>query len=263
MTLKFCSLASGSSGNCQYIESENTRLLVDAGLSGKRIQNALNYIDVEPGTIQGILVTHEHIDHIKGVGILSRRFDIPIYANINTWKAMEHKLGKIADANRIVIKTEESFMINDISVTAFGTYHDAEEPVGYVFEKSGRKISLLTDTGTVCSRIRDRIQGSHLMLLESNHDLDMLINGPYPWHLKNRVKGDLGHLSNVTCGELISAVHQEECIYLLAHLSKENNTPETALRTVKNIVVEQGINLEEEAFIEMTYRDMPSKVFCI
>ncbi|WP_105617127.1 MBL fold metallo-hydrolase [Vallitalea okinawensis] len=261
MTLNFCSLASGSSGNCQFVETDHIRLLVDAGLSGKRIQNALLSIDVEPSSINGILVTHEHSDHTQGVGILSRRFNIPVYANQNTWRAMRNKLGKIAEENIKIINTEESFVLEDLQVTAFATYHDAEEPVGYVFEKAGKKISLLTDTGSVCSRIREKVQGSLLMLIESNHDVDMLKNGGYPWHLKKRILSDIGHLSNDSCGKLICDIHEEGCIYLLAHLSKENNTPETALTTVHEIVLDNGIAVGEEAFLEMTYRDQPSKVF--
>lgn len=261
--LKFCSLASGSSGNCQYVASENTRLLVDAGLSGKRIQNALNFIGVEPSTIDGILVTHEHSDHIKGVGILSRRLKVPVYANFNTWKAMEDKLGKIAPEHKVIIKTEESFTIKDIDVTAFATYHDAQEPVGYTFEKQGKKISLLTDTGSVCKRIKERIQGSHIMLLESNHDMDMLLEGPYPWHLKNRVKSDIGHLSNESCGQIICDIHDEHCIYFLGHLSKENNTPHLAMRTVKSLVEEQGIIPGQHCDLQMTHRDMPSEIISL
>lgn len=261
--MKFCSLASGSSGNCQYIETSQTRLLVDAGLSGKRIQEALGLIEVDPASLQGILVTHEHSDHIKGVGILSRRFNLPVYANENTWLAMEDKLGKISPENRVTFTTDEEFELNDLKVLPFATYHDAEEPVGYVLRRDEKKIALLTDTGTVCSRIRNHIKGAKLVLIESNHDEKMLMIGGYPYYLKQRIKSDVGHLSNDFCGEFIVDIHEENSTYLLAHLSRENNTPELAYLTVSQIVEGAGYELKKDINIEMTYRDQPSKIYSL
>lgn len=261
--MKFCSLASGSSGNCQYIETPEIRVLVDAGLSGKRIQEALNSIEIDPTTLNGIFVTHEHSDHIKGVGILSRRFNIPIYANEQTWLAMEQKLGKISPENKVVFTTNEEFALGDLNVLPFSTYHDAEEPVGYIFKREEKKIALLTDTGTVCEKIRDHIKGAKLILIESNHDEKMLMVGAYPYYLKQRIKSDVGHLSNEFCGQLIVDVHEEEATYLLAHLSRENNTPDLAYLTVRQIVEDAGYALDEDLKIEMTYRDQPTKLYSL
>lgn len=263
MGFRFCSLSSGSSGNSQYIESDEAKILVDAGLSGIKIQRLLGDIEVNPETIDGILITHEHSDHIKGIGILSRRFDIPIYANQKTWYAIGNSLGKIQEYNKKVFVTGERFEIKDIDILPFGIYHDAIEPVGYTFEKNDKKISLLTDTGMVCENIKQTIKGSNLTLIESNHDIERLKTGRYPWHLKRRILSENGHLSNVDCGNLITTIHtmEQKAIYLLAHLSEENNTPEIAYNTVKEIIIDNGF--QDDITLEMTFREKTSKVYDI
>lgn len=259
---KFCSLASGSSGNCQYIESKDTKLLVDAGLSGKKIQEALKSIEVDPKELDGILVTHEHKDHTKGVGILSRRFDLPIYANKGTWDGMEDDLGKIKPEHIKIFDTNKQFNIKDIEVNPFDIYHDANEPVGYNFCYNSKKISILTDTGKIDEDIKKLLKGSDIMMIESNHDVEMLKVGSYPWFLKKRVLGDYGHISNETAGELIADLYEgKKQTILLSHLSRENNFPELAYQTVANIVTERGINIEKDISIQMTYRDMTTKVY--
>ncbi|WP_352420479.1 MBL fold metallo-hydrolase [Proteiniborus sp.] len=260
--MRFCSLASGSSGNCQYIETDKVKLLVDAGLSGKKIQESLISIEVDPSTINGILVTHEHKDHIHGIGILSRRFNIPIYANEKTWISMESQIGEVKEENKITFNTDKTFEINDLNIHPFMISHDAIEPVGYSFYYKDIKISLVTDTGCVSEEVKENIKNSHLLLIESNHDVEMLKVGKYPWYLKRRILGEHGHLSNDDAGKLLAEVlcGKNECI-LLGHLSKENNFPELAYQTVANILTEKGINVTKDISLDLTYRDRPSKVY--
>jgi len=262
MPLRFCSLASGSSGNCQYIETDKVRMLIDAGLSGKKIQNALLEIGVDPSTIDCVLVTHEHKDHVNGVGILSRRFDLPIYANENTWMNMQGDIGEIKEKNIKTFTTEKVFEIEDVAIQPFKISHDASEPVAYCFFYKGNKISILTDTGCVSEEVKSNIKNSNLLMIESNHDTEMLKMGKYPWFLKKRILGEYGHLSNDDAGNLLTEVlscNNEQV--LLAHLSKENNFPELAYQTVANILNEKGINISKDIGLGLTYRDKPSKVY--
>ncbi len=264
MTLKFCSLASGSSGNCEYIETDKIRILIDAGLSGIKIQNALKSIDVDPNSIDCILVTHEHKDHTKGVGILSRRFDLPIYANEGTWRNMEQDIGCIDSKNIKIIKTNSEFEIENLGVLPFSIHHDAQDPVGYCFYHEDKKISIVTDTGYVCDNIKNIIKNSDLMMIESNHDIEMLKVGKYPWFLKKRILGDCGHLSNNAAGELIADIFSgNNEIVLLSHLSKENNFPELAYQTVANVLDERGINVNNDIQLGLTSRHCPTEVYNI
>lgn len=262
MGFKFCSLSSGSSGNCQYVETDNMKLLVDGGMSGKKIETLLKGIGVEPETIDSILVTHEHSDHIKGVGILSRRYNIPIWANQKTWGSMETKIGEISEENIKIFTTEKQFSMNDLGVYPFKLSHDAVEPVGYCLFYKNIKISILTDTGWVNDNIKESIKGSSLYLLESNHDVEMLKVGKYPYYLKRRIMSEEGHLSNDDAGKLIAEIATGKGeVVLLGHLSKENNFPLLAYETVKNIVEEAGININEDISLDLTYREKSTKVY--
>ncbi|KNF07593.1 putative metallo-hydrolase YycJ [Gottschalkia purinilytica] len=262
MSFKFCSLASGSSGNCQYIETEKVRVLLDAGLSGKKIQGLLTSIDIDPTTIDCILITHEHKDHIKGAGILSRRFNLPIYANENTWLSMKNELGNIKEENIRVIGAESDFEIGDLGVSTFKISHDAVEPVGYSFYNKGIKMSIVTDTGCINENIKKEIRDSNLLMIESNHDTEMLKIGSYPMFLKRRILGEFGHLSNDDAGKLLTEIltGKNEKI-ILGHISNENNFPELAYQTVANILTEKGIDIFKDISLEATYRDRPTKVY--
>lgn len=258
--MKFCSLYSGSSGNSQFIKAGNTKILVDAGLSGKKIQQAIEGIGEVPADIQGIFITHEHIDHIQSAGILSRRFNIPIYANEKTWIAMQPSIGEVKPEN---IKIFESGVeIGDLFVQAFDVSHDAVNTVGYKIFNKDKKISLLTDTGCVTDEIKKHIEDSDLLLIESNHDKDMVLVGSYPWSLKKRVLGEFGHMSNDLAGALLAEILKKGSeIVLLAHLSKENNFPELAYKTVENILNENNIFVKDGLTLDMTYRDKSTKVY--
>jgi len=264
MGLKFCSLFSGSEGNSQYIEFKSTKILVDSGMSGVKIQRQLKNIDVDPKEIQAIFITHEHIDHIKGAGVLSRRFDIPIYANEKTWEAMLPKIGKIKDKNMKTFKTSKELAFNDLNFNSFNVHHDAVDPVGFTVSNNKKKICLLTDTGVVDENIKENLDNFDLLLLETNHDVEMLKVGSYPFNLKKRILSKFGHLSNETAGYfLTSLLKDRQEIVLLGHLSAENNFPELAEKTVNNILEEKGIIPGKNVKIEMTHRDKAGKVYTL
>lgn len=262
MGITYCSLASGSSGNCHLITNQGNKLLVDAGLSGKQIQDRLKEIGIDPKELTGVFVTHEHIDHIYGVGVLSRRFNLPVYANSKTWEAMEGKIGAIKAENMKVLPTEESIVLGDLKVTSYGISHDAAEPVGYIFQEKNIKISITTDLGHVNEGILEKIKNSQLVVLESNHDIDMLKAGSYPYYLKRRILSDFGHLSNEAAGNtIVELVKSNVKNVVLAHLSKENNFPELAMMTVKNILDSNKISVGKDIIIDLAHRDKVSNIY--
>jgi len=249
MAVKFATIASGSSGNSVFLGTEHTKILIDAGLSGKKIQTGLSEIGVSGGDIDGIFVTHEHIDHVQGVGVLSRRFNIPVYATEGTWRNMPDSVGDISDENKKVVSEKGNIIINDLSVKPYSIPHDAAQPVGYGVMTDKFKISVATDIGHVTEEIMENIKDCDLLLLESNHDVCMLENGTYPYPLKKRILGDNGHLSNETAGKLLAWLICQNIKLknvFLGHLSRENNTPETAFNTVKGILEGYGIETGKE-----------------
>ncbi|NLK22347.1 MAG: MBL fold metallo-hydrolase [Epulopiscium sp.] len=265
MGFRFCTITSGSSGNCIYIGTPKVNLLIDAGISGKRVQMGLEEINVNPKEIDGILVTHEHSDHIKGIGILSRRFDIPLFATAKTWEAMDDMgkvIGKINQENRIIIEKEKDFIMEDLLIHPYSIPHDAADPVGYTFIHGDRKISMATDLGHINEHIKNNIRESNLILLESNHDIDMLRSGSYPYYLKQRILGEQGHLCNEMAGRMLAQVfHENLRTVILGHLSKENNYPDLAYISVKNELISEGIEVDERVELIVADRDKVSKVF--
>jgi len=235
---------------------------VDAGLSGKRIVNSLTEIGVSPKEIDALLITHEHSDHIKGAGVLSRMFNIPIYANNKTWESMKDCIGPVRDENIRIINTGECFCIGDVEVKSFKTPHDASESVGYCFFHGSKKISIATDMGHMSHEVLSSIKGSDLVLLESNHDVEMLKFGPYPYVLKRRILGERGHLSNDDAGKAILNILGDKFInVILGHLSQQNNYPELAYRTVLSILQENDINIDRDVKIYMASRESVSRFF--
>lgn len=241
-TMWFCSLYSGSSGNCIFVGTKRTKVLVDAGLSGKKIIKGLDEIGVSPKEIDAILVTHEHVDHTKGVGILSRMFDIPVYANNNTWRGMKNTIGNVRDDNINILDGYNPFSLGDIDIKPYSTPHDAADPVGYCFYNGGKKASIATDIGCVNRNVFENIKGSDLLLLESNHDVQMLELGPYPYELKRRILSNVGHLSNGDAGRAAASLLGSKPItVVLGHLSEQNNYPELAYKTVETILKKSGV----------------------
>ena len=255
----FSPLCSGSSGNASYLEAGGARLLIDAGLPASRITALLEDIDVEANTLRGILVTHEHSDHVAGVGVLSRRYDLPVYATAGCWAQMRHMLGEIKPRNIRVIEPDQAFFIQELSVLPFSTPHDAAEPVGFLFEQNGRKVALMTDIGHVSSHMLERIAGSDLLLLESNHDVEMLRAGGYPYPLKMRILSASGHLSNEDAGLVLVKLYQSGLRNaIIGHLSRENNTPDLALLTVLSVLAQAGI---EDMRVDVALHDRPCGIF--
>lgn len=263
--MKLYSIASGSSGNCIYVGSNNTNLLVDAGISAKRIEYGLSDIDILPDTIQGILITHEHSDHISGLGALARKYHIPIYATYETARALQQmkNLGDIPRELYNYIKPDEAFSINDINVEPFSTSHDASNPVCYTMRSEGQKIGIATDLGKYDDYIISKLEGSELLFIEANHDVNMLMVGKYPYYLKQRILGDRGHLSNDTSADLISRlIHPQLQYIMLAHLSKENNYEELAYETVCCELMNRGSSFSSKN-VSVAHRDQPTRMVFI
>ncbi|MFU0799958.1 MAG: MBL fold metallo-hydrolase [Xylanivirga thermophila] len=256
MRFSICSLFSGSSGNCTYVGSEDTHILVDCGCTGKKVMQSLDQIGVDSKAIDAILITHEHTDHIQGAGVLSRKLNVPIYANEDTWNAMRDKVGKIDEKNIRIFSNDMDFYIKDINIEPYQIPHDAANPVGFCLYCGNKKISITTDLGYTNNKIINKIMDSDLVVLESNHDIDMLKAGPYPFVLKRRILGKKGHLSNTDAGKAITELINGKVTHvLLGHLSRQNNLPELAYQTVVEILTSNGIKPGSDLVIDMTYRD--------
>jgi phosphoribosyl 1,2-cyclic phosphodiesterase len=259
MGFEFCSFSSGSSGNCYLVRSETTAILIDAGISGKRIWEGLKLTDTDPGTLSALLITHEHSDHVSGfASVMKKRRGLTAYMDAKTWQAMDISANALADGAVRHFVTGDGFTVGDIEVKTFAVSHDAVEPVGYTLRCGGRQISIVTDTGLVDAGIFEEIRDANLLALESNHDVDMLKYGKYPYFLKKRVLGDRGHLSNDAAGDAILRLlmyGEEKRRVLLAHLSRANNFPEMAVQTIKNILEENGYYAGADLLLDVMPRD--------
>ncbi len=234
--MELCSIASGSSGNCIMTGYDGCRLLIDAGISGKRIEQGLNSLGLKTSDMQGILVTHEHIDHISGLGVVARRYGLPIYATQGTIQAILNtkSVGKIDRELFHTVKANTPFSIGEMTIEPVEISHDAAEPVAYILRRDKKSVGVITDLGKYDDYMIEKIQGVNVLLLEANHDVNMLQLGPYPYPLKQRILGDKGHLSNELSGQLLGRVlHDGFQGVMLGHLSKENNYAKLAYETVK------------------------------
>ena len=234
--MKMMTIASGSSGNCTYVGTDKTSLLVDAGITRKKIEEGLKTADISMDDIDGILITHEHVDHIRALGVISRKNHIPIYATHDTCCEIERfpSLGEFDTELLHDIKPDESFMIGDIRIEAHSIWHDAVDPVCYSLYNGSNKISIATDMGDYDDYIVDALKDSDALLIEANHDIRMLQASTYPYELKRRILGKYGHLSNEAGGQLIKGLLNNHIkVTFLGHLSKENNYPDLAYEAVK------------------------------
>ncbi|MBE5769654.1 MAG: MBL fold metallo-hydrolase [Clostridiales bacterium] len=261
----FCPLFSGSSGNALFVQYGSTRLLIDAGKSGRMLEEALNMVGVDPATLDAILITHEHVDHIAGAGVMCRKYHIPVYANDATWSAMAGKFGKVPDGMRHIFETGNDFYLGDFGIQPFAIPHDAASPVGYRLWGGNVSISTATDLGYFPREVRDAVAGSSLVLLESNHDPDLLrMNPHYSEKLKHRILGTRGHLSNDACAQaLLQLVNTGVRNVILGHLSGENNTPELALETNERLMEQEGVRLGKDLHLEVALRDRVGSVYTL
>lgn len=261
--LNFCSLYSGSSGNSLFVQSDNTKLLIDCGMSSKKIEEALSSIEISASSIDAVLVTHEHSDHVKGLSTFSSKFNIPVFSTVETFDNMEKVTSKIDTNSLNYFKIDEKFCIGDLEILPFSIPHDAANPCGFNIFNKDKKISIATDIGHMSSAILKKLEGSSFLLLESNYDTEVLKCCSYPFSLKTRISGPTGHLSNDMAGKTITYLLKNGLkSAMLGHLSKESNLPELAYHTTINEILSNGI--DENTFnISVASRDFPGKLITI
>ncbi len=234
--MRLCSIASGSSGNCVYVGSDTTHLLMDVGISGKRTEEGLHQLGLTMKDIDAIFITHEHADHINGLGVLARKYEVPVYATKKTIEAIlaSPSVGKIDKSLFRTVTPDEKCIVKDLALYPMHTSHDAADPVAYRISHDRKKIGIVTDLGCYNDYTVECLRGLDLLYLEANHDVHMLQVGPYPYYLKQRILGERGHLSNESAGKLLSRLlHDNIQAIVLGHLSKENNLPELAYESVR------------------------------
>ncbi|HWK22179.1 MAG TPA: MBL fold metallo-hydrolase [Ureibacillus sp.] len=257
--MRFSVLASGSTGNAIYVENEEHAFLVDAGLSGKKMEQLFAKIDRDMKKLSGILVTHEHSDHIKGLGVIARKYNVPVFANEKTWQAMDGHIGNIPLDQRFTFDMETVQSFGSLSIESFAVSHDAADPMFYVFHENDRKLVLITDTGYVSDRMKGIIRGADSFVFESNHDIGMLQMGRYPWSVKRRILSDVGHVSNEDAAVAMSEVVFEKPTQIyLSHLSKDNNMKDLARMSVTQTLQSCGIIAGEYVHIHDTDAEEPT-----
>ena len=252
--LTLTTLASGSSGNCALLSDGETHVLIDAGISCRRICTALRGLGMEPADLAGVLITHEHTDHIAGVATLTKQLRVPVYTSPGTGRQLCYRIAALEDLLRPV-SPGTAFSLGGLDIETFPTLHDAAEPMGFAVSSGGRKAAVVTDLGLVTEAVPAGMAGASLVLVEANHDEEWVRSGPYPYALKARILGDRGHLSNEAGGLLArSAVEAGARTVVLAHLSRENNTPEHALAAVSTALLGCGIHPGRDMLLEVAPR---------
>ncbi len=243
---KFYSLSSSSTGNCLLVESDESRILFDVGISMKKINTELDKIGLSLSDISAIFITHEHSDHCKSLETINKKYNIPIYTNLETWETLNKTYTKIKDESKNIIDINSKIKFNDISIKSFETNHDCSNSCGYTIEKDNKKISIATDLGTVTDSVYNSLKKSSFVFIESNYDTNMLDVGNYPYQLKKRIASNVGHLSNTQCSQTICKLYKDNTKkFMLGHLSKENNFPELALKTLENTLISNNIDLND------------------
>lgn len=264
MALNLSVLASGSTGNAIFVESGEHSFLVDAGLSGKQMEGLFQQIERDIKNLSGILVTHEHVDHVKGVGILARKHKIPVYANEKTWRAMDPLIGEIPTDQKVIFGMETVKSFGSLDIESFGVSHDAVEPMFYIFHSEGKKAVVITDTGYVSDRMKGHISNADTYVFESNHDVSMLRMGRYPWNIKRRILSDVGHVSNEDAALALSDVIGDNTkrIYL-AHLSLDNNMKDLAKMAVTQTLESKGFTVGEHFSLYDTDPKIPTPLTAV
>jgi phosphoribosyl 1,2-cyclic phosphodiesterase len=254
--LRVCLLASGSKGNAIFLSDGHTSVLFDAGLSGVEIQRRFAASGFDPQSLNAIVVSHEHADHVQGVGVLARRFNLPVYFTRKTETCARSIVGTIKNIQ--YFETGKAFSINTLTIHPFSISHDAKDPAGFTIANNGLKIGIATDLGIATAMVKEHLKQCQLLILEANHDPDMLINGPYPWPLKQRIQSRVGHLSNCDSKELLHVLKHDKLQHvILAHLSETNNTPEKAMHEVGS-----ALN-DSQTQIHVAMQHTCSDMFCI
>jgi phosphoribosyl 1,2-cyclic phosphodiesterase len=264
MSLKFCSFASGSSGNCYLVKTESTSILIDAGISAKRIREGLTRTGTPEESVAALLVTHEHTDHVSGLGPASNCLKTAeIVASAGTFANLRAGAASITTSRKHIVSAGSRLTVGDIEISVFGLRHDAAEPIGFTLASDSGSASIVTDTGVLTEEIISAVCDSDLIALEANHDVEMLKNGRYPAYLKQRILSEFGHLSNVQAAnavcEIMGMDKKPRCI-LLSHLSRDNNHPQLAEQTVAGILSEMGWHSGRDLFIKPLLRDRMSVV---
>ncbi|WP_202081541.1 MBL fold metallo-hydrolase [Caldalkalibacillus salinus] len=264
MSLRYSVLASGSTGNATFVCTDKVKVLVDAGLTGKQLEKLLQQIGEGAENLDAILVTHEHSDHVKGLGVLARRYHIPIYANSKTWTEIDRLCGQIETEQKFQFERDKVIKLEDLEILSYGVSHDAIEPMAFCFHYQGKKLSLSTDMGYVSEKIKDTLQDSDVLIFESNHDVEMLRMCRYPWNTKRRILGDTGHLSNEAAGEaLVDIISDRTRKVYLAHLSKDNNMIDLARMTVQQTLEHHDIGVGHGLTLHDTFPDKPTKLTAV
>ncbi len=262
--LNFCSLYSGSSGNSLLVDTDNTKILIDAGVSSKKIESALSNMEIDPYSLSGILVTHEHIDHVQGLGTFSRKFHLPVFVNQETLDAMPKQRDKIESNQIKTFKVSDKFSIGDLTIKPFSIPHDAANPCGFNIWKDNKKISIATDIGHMTNGILKNLEESLFVMLEANYDPEVLRCSSYPFSLKSRIAGPTGHLPNEIAGKTISHLLSSGLkTAMLGHLSKESNFPELAYQTVMDELICNPSFDSDSLNLKVANRNNPSNLISI
>jgi phosphoribosyl 1,2-cyclic phosphodiesterase len=262
MELKFCSLSSGSSGNCYYVGNEFFGILIDAGISATSIRKFLRDMNVSMQTIMGVLITHNHSDHIKGLEVLTRKNHLPAFTTPGVWESIsKHKISR--DCIR-EIPLQQKFHLAGFDIEAFPIFHDAPATIGFHICSGNKKITIVTDLGHICQTSAQYIREANLLVIESNYDEEMLLNGSYPYYLKKRIKSDNGHLGNLQTSTFLADIVNDKLSHIcLAHLSKNNNTPEKALQTLLDTMSAKGIIPNGRPQISVLKRNLPTEMITL
>jgi len=263
-SFEFCSLGSGSSGNSYYIGNGNEGFLIDAGINAQQLKRTLQSIGIQIENLQGVIITHDHIDHIRALNAMTRIYNTPVFANFGTWRGILNNrfAGNVVNSCHKLIETNQSFDIAGFTIEAFSVSHDAQEPVGYYITKGNKALTLATDVGVIGESAANFLRKANVIVLESNYDFEMLVNGKYTKILKDRIISDRGHLDNQDTATFIADNYSDRMSHIfLCHLSEENNTPEIALQCIQQALQDKNVRLHPNTMIAALPRTTRSELY--